>query len=293
MFSSSRLFENSANSESAKRREAAPRSVAAVQQIVATVIGGYVNHPDVNRTWTIDAIKFVTQPMCKRQNLGAPPSLQGLSAHGRYQRSLRAMEVLRDKLGDQTRDSTSAPTGRSLGRSDPHLLRSNFRAVKSVAAFAINSGLWCQVKLLESSGSRFAIQNARPQLFCGNFRPRHAHLGLGVNLRARPDVGEFRVATNFARDEPTGLMQGKGHSHSAHQHPRKLLGLLNKIFCERRGFTNVTGTGKLLDLGAQSRKSLSTNDGRGAGQRMYQLSQCVHVIRLDRQFDRAHAWGKV
>jgi len=132
MFSSSRLFENSANSESAKRREAAPRSVAAVQQIVATVIGGYVNHPDVNRTWTIDAIKFVTQPMCKRQNLGAPPSLQGLSAHGRYQRSLRAVEVLRDKLGDQTRDSTSAPTGRSLGRSDPHLLRSNFRQLSTL-----------------------------------------------------------------------------------------------------------------------------------------------------------------
>jgi hypothetical protein len=47
--------------------EAAPRSVDPIQQTVATVLQSYLNPPDVDRRQTIEAIRFLNQPMLKVQ----------------------------------------------------------------------------------------------------------------------------------------------------------------------------------------------------------------------------------
>jgi hypothetical protein len=41
----------------------APRSVDPLQQTVATIIQGYLNHPDVDRKQAIELIRFLNQPM--------------------------------------------------------------------------------------------------------------------------------------------------------------------------------------------------------------------------------------
>jgi hypothetical protein len=47
--------------------EVAPRSVDLIQQTTATVLQSYLNHPDVDRHQTIEAIRFLNQPMLKIQ----------------------------------------------------------------------------------------------------------------------------------------------------------------------------------------------------------------------------------
>jgi hypothetical protein len=46
-----------------KALKVAPRSVDPLQQTVATIIQGYLNHPDVDRKQAIDLIRFLNQPM--------------------------------------------------------------------------------------------------------------------------------------------------------------------------------------------------------------------------------------
>jgi hypothetical protein len=57
--------------------QAAPKTVDPLQQTVATVVQGYLNHPDVKRGEAIEAIRFLSQPM---------PSVQVKELRRHYQR---------------------------------------------------------------------------------------------------------------------------------------------------------------------------------------------------------------
>jgi hypothetical protein len=49
--------------EEQRALEVAPRSVDPIQQTLATVIQGYMNHSDIERRHAIEAIRFLSQPM--------------------------------------------------------------------------------------------------------------------------------------------------------------------------------------------------------------------------------------
>lgn len=64
--------------EQQRALETAPRSVDPVQQTVATVIQGYLNHPDVERPKAIGAIRALNKPMLSVQDSHATTGIQGL-----------------------------------------------------------------------------------------------------------------------------------------------------------------------------------------------------------------------
>jgi hypothetical protein len=59
-----KVIEHILKSEEEKKAiEAAPKIVDPAQQLVATTLQGYLNHPEMNRRDLVDLIEFLSQPM--------------------------------------------------------------------------------------------------------------------------------------------------------------------------------------------------------------------------------------
>jgi hypothetical protein len=82
-------------SEEEKRAlEVAPRSVDPIQQTVATVLQSYLNHPDIDRSQAIGAIRFLNQPMLAVQVRRLRQVYRDFQAIGNVQTFLGAIKEL-------------------------------------------------------------------------------------------------------------------------------------------------------------------------------------------------------
>lgn len=84
-----------------KALEAAPRSIDSIQQIVATVLQGYLNHPDVERSRAIEAIRFLNQPMLKVQVSELGRAYKQFKGKGDIKALLDAVEQVGEGYGEQ------------------------------------------------------------------------------------------------------------------------------------------------------------------------------------------------
>ena len=110
--------------EEQKALEVVPRSVDPIQQTVATVIQGYINHPDIERLRAIEAIRFVNQPMLAVQVRDLRQGYRDFQRKADIKALLSAVEDLRKKFGEQqanTHGAGARPIGR-LSREDLRLI---------------------------------------------------------------------------------------------------------------------------------------------------------------------------
>lgn len=110
------------SSEEQSALEAAPRSVDAVQQTVATVIQGYVNHPEVSRPRAIEAIRFLNQPMLRIQISELRRAYRDFRSRGDIAALLGAVEELRRRFGEPAREPQPGPARPRITRDDLHLI---------------------------------------------------------------------------------------------------------------------------------------------------------------------------
>jgi hypothetical protein len=104
--------------------EVAPRSVDPIQQIVATAIQGYLNHPQIARSQAIEAIRFLNQPMLKVQVDTLRKSFKEFQSKGEIKILLTALENMREKFDSQSVSRESHDSARSalLNRQDLRLI---------------------------------------------------------------------------------------------------------------------------------------------------------------------------
>jgi hypothetical protein len=81
--------------------EAAPRSVDPIQQTVATVLQGYLNHPDVDRRQAIEAIRFLNQPMLKVQMDALRKGYKTFQSKREIKVLLTVIDELRGQFGER------------------------------------------------------------------------------------------------------------------------------------------------------------------------------------------------
>lgn len=110
--------------EEQKALKAAPRSVDPIQQTLATVIQGYLNHPELERSQAIEAIRFLNQPMLAVQVRELRLAYKGFQQKADIKALMAAIEGLREKFGEQRALSHSGgarPSGQ-LSREDLRLI---------------------------------------------------------------------------------------------------------------------------------------------------------------------------
>lgn len=110
--------------EEQRALESAPRSVDPIQQTVATVLQGYLNHPDVDRRQAIDTIRFLNQPMLAVQVRDLRQAYKEFQRMGDIRALLTTLHDLHNKFGTQETNSSN-------GKTDPvsKLNRENLRLI--------------------------------------------------------------------------------------------------------------------------------------------------------------------
>lgn len=110
--------------EEQRALEVAPRSVDPIQQTIATVLQSYLNHPDVDRSLAIEAIKFLNQPMLAVQVRRLRQVYKEFQAKGEVKRLLGVIDELRKSFGVEqgTGETPRSPTTSSLRREDLRLI---------------------------------------------------------------------------------------------------------------------------------------------------------------------------
>ena len=91
--------------------ESAPRSVDPIQQTVATVLQGYLNHPDVDRRHAIETIRFLNQPMLAIQVRDLRSAYKEFQREGNIEILLTTIDDLRNKFGAQQTASGNGKPG--------------------------------------------------------------------------------------------------------------------------------------------------------------------------------------
>jgi hypothetical protein len=79
--------------------EVAPRSVDPIQQTLATVIQGYMNHPDIERRRAIEVIRFLSQPMLAVQVRELRQAYRDFQRTPEIKALLCTVDELRGKVG--------------------------------------------------------------------------------------------------------------------------------------------------------------------------------------------------
>lgn len=110
--------------EEQRALEVAPRSVDPIQQTIATALQSYLNHPDVDRSLAIEAIKFLNQPMLAVQVRRLRQVYKEFQAKGEVKRLLGVIDELRKSFGVEqgTGETPRSPTTSSLRREDLRLI---------------------------------------------------------------------------------------------------------------------------------------------------------------------------
>ena len=107
-----------------KALESAPRSVDPTQQTVATVLQGYLNHPDVDRRHAIETIRFLNQPMLAVQVRDLRNAYKEFQRVGDIKNLLTTIDDLRNKFGAQQTTSGNGKSGSfsKINREDLRLI---------------------------------------------------------------------------------------------------------------------------------------------------------------------------
>jgi hypothetical protein len=110
--------------EEQRALESAPRSVDPIQQTVATVLQGYLNHPDVDRRHTIEIIRFLNQPMLAVQVRDLRQAYKEFQRMGDIKTLLNTIDDFRNKFGTQETNSSNGKPGpfKKLNREDLRLI---------------------------------------------------------------------------------------------------------------------------------------------------------------------------
>jgi len=104
--------------------ESAPRSVDPIQQTVATVLQGFLNHPDVDRRQAIELIRFLNQPMLAVQVRDLRQAYKEFQRMGDIKALLTTLDDLHNKFGTQETNSGNGKPGpvSKLNREDLRLI---------------------------------------------------------------------------------------------------------------------------------------------------------------------------
>jgi hypothetical protein len=82
--------------------ESAPRSVDPVQQTIATIVQGYLSHPDVNRQRAIEIIRALNQPMLAVHVRELRKAYDSFQRSSDIEKLLQALELsLKDQFSSQ------------------------------------------------------------------------------------------------------------------------------------------------------------------------------------------------
>lgn len=110
------------SAEEKQAAEAAPRTIDAVQQTVATAIQGYLNHPDVDRKEAIELIRFLNQPMLQVQIKALRAALRDFKAVGQVGALIEEARKLRTMLAEPEGGDYASAKRDVLGRGDLRLI---------------------------------------------------------------------------------------------------------------------------------------------------------------------------
>jgi hypothetical protein len=94
--------------EKQKALEVAPRSVDPIQQTLATIIQGYMNHPSVDRRRAVEAIRFLNQPMLTVQVRNLRQAYKDFQAKPDIDLLIGTVEGMLQKLGGEQATHTSS-----------------------------------------------------------------------------------------------------------------------------------------------------------------------------------------
>jgi hypothetical protein len=110
--------------EEQRALEVAPRSVDPIQQTLATVIQGYMNHPDIERPHAIEAIRFLSQPMLAVQVRELRQAYRDFQHRAEVKTLLATVDELRGKVGEPQARHQSPGNGpvSQLSREDRRLI---------------------------------------------------------------------------------------------------------------------------------------------------------------------------
>ena len=87
------------SAEEQRALEVAPRSVDPIQQTLATVIQGYMHHPDIERPRAIEVIRFLSQPMLAIQVRELRQAYRDFQRRAEVKTLLGKVDDLRSKVG--------------------------------------------------------------------------------------------------------------------------------------------------------------------------------------------------
>jgi hypothetical protein len=110
--------------EEQRALEVAPRSVDPIQQTLASVIQGYMNHPDIERRRAIEAIRFLSQPMLAVQVRELRQAYRDFQRQAEIKALLATVDELRGKVGEPQARHQSPGSGPviQLSREDRRLI---------------------------------------------------------------------------------------------------------------------------------------------------------------------------
>ena len=110
--------------EEQRALEVAPRSMDPTQQTLATVIQGYMNHPDIERSRAIEAIRFLSQPMLAVQIRELRQAYSNFERKPELKTLLGTVDELRGKVGapQAHQQSPGCGAGGHLSREELRLI---------------------------------------------------------------------------------------------------------------------------------------------------------------------------
>ena len=114
--------------EEQKALEAAPRTVDPIQQTIVTVLQNALNHPSIQRSRAIRAIRFLSQPMLSVQVRALREAYRAFQGNGDVAVLLEGAIEMENRFGSQTLEHESAETSRTakLKREDLNLICFDF-----------------------------------------------------------------------------------------------------------------------------------------------------------------------
>jgi hypothetical protein len=114
--------------EEQKALEAAPRTVDPIQQTIVTVLQNALNHPSIQRSRAIGAIRFLSQPMLSVQVRALREAYRAFQGNGDVVALLEGAVEMETRFGSQTPEPGSAATNGTpkLKREDLNLICFDF-----------------------------------------------------------------------------------------------------------------------------------------------------------------------
>ncbi len=102
--------------------EAAPRTIEPIQQTVATLLQGYLGHPDVSRPRVIEAIRLLNQPMWRAQINELRRGYRAFQRTGDIDPLLEEIENTTRRFANHSLEEPRRPELPPIDRNDLHLI---------------------------------------------------------------------------------------------------------------------------------------------------------------------------